>query len=273
MAKIVTPDDFLFDLANNASSGIYQSVCTLFSMKKGIFDVVGSGILFSFGDDLYIVSASHVFDQIGQLFLPIKGVIAPVNGELWSGDTAKVSPDHRDVLDVAVFKINQSHNEDMLDTYRAFSNKDILVNHIDSKKNFYLIVANTQSKTRYDRDNQVIKTESFSYVGTLVDDEQYLKNSIPKKYFMIINYNRKRVKRDDGYVKGPLPFGMSGSGLWYLDKIWENKPSFKLVGILVEYRESSRIIIAIRSFILTELLRNKLKIEFPESKEARFGYD
>ena len=272
MNAIISPDEFIFDIANRASSKIYNSVCTLFSYRNHKYFMEGSGILFDFNNGLFIVTATHVFERISNLFLPLNNKLTLTKGELWTGDSEKAHHTYQDIIDLALFRIDSSHRTDVLGTYKAMSKDFIVVHHIDKRDNFYLIVANTSSKTKYDPETKMIHTKSFSYVGTIVGDQKYLEFGFQKKFFILLNYSRNKIKRDDSTIKGPMPFGMSGSGLWFLDKIWDNEPSFRLVGILVQYLEKPGIIVALRSFILTELLRKMFNIDLPENKEVDFNF-
>lgn len=198
---MITPNDYIFEHANKASSEIYKSVCTLFSQSEGGFQMEGSGLLFLLNEELYVVSASHVFENLRTLYMPINNTIAVIEGGLWCGDPNKAMEEHRDVVDIAVFKIELSYKSDILNSYKVLTEKDIAVLHFENSKSFYLMVANTSSKTRFDRVNKTVKAESFSYVGTHADDKKYIENGFDKKYFLIVNYDRKRIERDNDYCE------------------------------------------------------------------------
>ena len=123
-------------------------------------------------------------------------------------------------------------------SYTPVTIKDIEVNDIPAAKKYYAFIGHPTNKTKPKYGTTTIKSETFSYFGTVASSNAYEQLSISQYSHIAVGFDPKKCFDEKGIrYNFPKAKGMSGGGVWLLEDL--NKHSSqshvnKLVGIGIE---------------------------------------
>lgn len=261
-------DQFVFvEIARS----IAKSTCQLYTYKEdslGIPQSHGCCILFEFNDKYYCFSNAHV---LGDEYVDNAFVLTNKNNVPGSGKTKTTTlggqhyctklPDsgkrEDDSFDMSLINLT-------LDTVHDLKQRGYLFVSIESIKTGYsseqddglLSVGYPSAKTKVNTLYKKVVAKPFYLLTTPFTKE--IKNSkFDKNFHTLAYYRRKKIfdPETQRTNSGPLPYGISGSGLWYLEKDGNDIYKPYLVGILSEYDKQNGILISTKIDLFIDLIK------------------
>lgn len=207
-----------------------------------------SGVLITIDDNYYLLTAGHVykdceFENIGFFS---DGFFFVIQGEI------KYTLDD---IDMAVCKLNQATVEELIQKYDFLPSEKIRVGHKLTKELKYYIYGFPTSKTKIIRRYSEIRLGNFQYLTVGVTDSTvYEAMKLDADYFYLLDYHRKKLIRAGTSLKqeSPVPNGLSGTGLWYLDG-----DEMYLIGIMTAWDDGLSVMQATIIDLLLDMIYNK----------------
>lgn len=259
---------------------ILKYVRPLYIMRPGeVYSPLGTGVLFHVGENYFLCSAAHVFDDFDLVQedcgegceLVTFGQGQTVILDDLGFRTPKGANDpkrEKDLIDLAVMKLG-STNVQQIGPDRFLSLSQLDFEDAGSYSSLYCALAYPASKNKLEwrKSSDVITPSPLVYSLQKSSPEHFKKHELNSEQNLLFKFQRKRSKSTKGLrVFAPDPHGMSGGGLWryrkydILNAVDSQPPDFKLVGILIEWR------IAPEGFLVTRVskLRSFLLDNFPE---------
>ena len=257
------------------------------NIEKG-FGSLGSGVLFSFENSYFIITASHNFIHQGEFVG--KGM---KDYYIQLGDRSLFSLRNEDVrgiveksyllnrIDLAVVKVDSKEIiEALLENKRFLRLEDInffpeqrVAYEANTEASDYYVLfgfPGTKTKKEIKTGNPLIKEKKFKVKAYC--QLEYLKNKVPPKLidigFTTHIFFSKIKKGSDLYLNKrlikPVQNGMSGCGLWeiYADFV-DGTPKLKLAGIFTEFQMGFGISVKLKlviTFIRQNFNLNRLPI-------------
>lgn len=234
----------------------------------------GSGTLFKFNDNYFIITASHVLidEDITQLRIQVGNTLYRIDKESILGVTEKSY--NRNNIDIAVVKLCSGALITELKAEKKFIElKDMNFDSkqkIHSKKredDYYFLFGFPASKTFLEtqKDNDGKAKKIFNITAYCQMECMYTnppRKLIEKKYdnHLFFNKNKKGSNANfEGRIIKPKLNGMSGGGLWELSLNHSTgEMDLKHVGIFTEVRMG--IGISVKSKFAIELIREGFKL-------------
>jgi hypothetical protein len=239
-----------------------QHVTPLFYKNRaGIPIQCGCGFFVADRDSQYLVSAAHVFDEIGrgnQLFYPIgnglnrelsgRALLTPLNGK----------PRASDRLDVGVLKLEGP----ALPPYPATGKRSLPVaalmrNALPRENKQYMLVGFPETKSRANPVARELKSQPYSYTNVSAPSSIYAACAVNERTHIAVLFRRGRsVAQDGSMLSFPSPRGMSGSPLWLLhDQVGDNDlKQTPVVGVFIEYAKPHNSMIATDAATVFEMI-------------------
>ena len=228
--KIEKPTDFeerIFDLVNN---DIKYFTVQLFKQVDGKYSPEGTGVLVSIGDHKTLLSAAHVIDAEGRaldLFVRVDVNKFEQIGGGWLHSYKEIKEDI-----IALFLPKQLVKI-LLDSGRRFlpSQKTGRIQKI--KANQYLIYGFPEKNQK--RENNKLRTGGSIFMGNPSTDKAFKHYNLSEDKHHCIDYNFQKDLFSGEKSKSFEPFGVSGSGLWFISVNEENGEliyDYSLIGIM-----------------------------------------
>jgi hypothetical protein len=225
---------------------------------NGRSDLEGSCVLLKIGEQPFLLSAGHLFlDRHAHLrVLPGSGPLVPLT-PIQIFNTSNPDQKNEDEFDVAVVplcpEIAQHFTQDEL-----LSVDDLDVHEIASEGKIYSAFGYPVAYVRKTDEGQI--NLNATTLRTMVKIETYKHLKLFQNTHFVVEFDRVNMARPTGdRATAPDPHGMSGGGLF---RIEGNKA--KLVGILIEWRNHKKVIVATHIGFCLELIRR----QFPEASAA-----
>jgi hypothetical protein len=266
---IVTPQQYARELLQKAPQALREkygeSLRQVFSVTE--YDTphpLGSGVLIRFGSYHFLVSAAHVLDHLRSSTLYIGGNVGLV--EVRGTASSTISPTGvraDDTIDIGYVKLDESA-VDELGSVSFLGPDDLDPNDAPGPTNLYIGLGFPAKSSKKDLNQKIVRSRMISVTGS-VNETMYAELGLQEESHILINYDRENMVRDGVKQAAPKPEGMSGGGLWRFDAT-NLRPSRigKLVGILTEYRDRKRYMLATRISVVIESIRN----EYPELRDV-----
>lgn len=283
--KIITLMDLWDEIVDEAAREILEFTPQIFRKEDYEVDNVkpkplATGILINVEQDYFLVTACHILTKAKpeDIGIMIDDTFCILNGEIVQAKDVKDCKN--DKIDIAITKLDKNVVETILKGYTFLTLNKIDYAHTVITEPRYLIVGFPGTRTRIKKHTQKIIPDPFIYLTKEADKKVYGKLGFEEHSNMIAVYRRRKTKTfGSPYVNfGPDPHGISGCGLWYLqipslgNLVKEHKNvSYKLVGMMTEYRQERNVVIATRIHIITEILRTHFKANIPGSNITRLA--
>ena len=263
---------------------LLKNTVQLFKNKseKGLGGL-GSGILFEFEDNYFIITASHNFvysdkfveQGIDDLKIQVGEYLYDLKQEIIFGidkPTYEITK-----IDIAIIKLRSTSLVEALKKCKSFLTlSDInlfpqqrIVNEKNNESSDYYILfgyPETKTKRIIKRFNPIIEDNKFKI--TAYCQMEYLKHKVPPKlidegFTNHIFFNKIKKGSDlnfENRLIKPIQNGMSGCGLWEInDDLIEGKPKLKLVGIFTEFQREFGVSVKLKFAIA--LIKQQFKLE------------
>ena len=256
-----------------AARNIYQSTCHFLKIDDRDHPMpYASGVFMKFENNYFLLTAGHVVDDCEEdIYIGIKqgDPLLKLGGE-WVKNVPETKRE-KDKIDAAILRLCDRTIEKVRENYRFIDLNNIEINHVDRKLPMYVSLGFPSSKSKYNAHKNELKSVPFEYITMCADDSIYKELGCAKYMNLIVHYDKKNViDYSSGEKKnGPDPFGISGSGLWYIPETEVLKThgiKMKLVAIMTEWPfNNKQYWIGTRIDIFTEIIRNKYNLNIPKS--------
>lgn len=264
-----------------AAKTIYQSTCHFLTIDNtGNPKPHASGVFAKIENNFFLLTAGHVIDNCeDDIYIGIKQgePLLKLGGE-WVKNVPE-SERENDKIDAAVLMLNDKTIEKVRENYHFIGLNNIEINHAERKLPMYVSLGFPSSKSKYNPYKNELKSVPFQYVTMCADDSIYKEQGCAKNENLIVHYDKNNVLNYSSGKKtiGPDPYGISGSGLWYIPETEVLKTSNidkKLVAIMTEWPTNNRKYwIGTRIDVFTEVIRNKYDLNIPKSKLVNVNLD
>ena len=250
------------------------------STSSGRPDHIGSAVLFKVDSHHFLITAAHVIDWKKEATLYVGGEkeFIELRGDCYS--TVHESGDReKDKYDFAILKLNFNIVSKFGDI-RFITPNQTNPNDFIKRGRVYLALGYPNTKNRK-FDNNLKKTTSnpLIYSSVITDNQNlYYELGVQQYTHALLKFDKKRVKDESGQIViSPNPTGASGGGLFYIgdfadpDTYAPGPVEGKLVGILIEWHSSKKVIMAVRVSTIIETIRLKypeLSYSLPRAKNV-----
>ena len=243
---------------NSPTGNIRETVCPIWVRdgRRPGYEVFGSSVLCGIGEDIFIVSAAHVLNvsATGDIFIGFP------SGFMEIVDTPFVTqnPSH-DHVDVGFIRLNAQAANVIRKHYGILPLGWMTVEDGSTAGLPYRVFGTPSTKVK-----RRAKTFSPNFTDLLLFShpaEKYEQLGLETDRHIALEFARDRMltpqKRQ---ITAPDPRGMSGSPVWKLIQTEQGgKPvsTFRLAGILTEYRRPKKSLVATRISAVLEGIRFK----------------
>lgn len=179
-------------------------------IKKTKLEQIASGVLLKVKNDFFILTADHVFKNIGDSAIAISGSnqekIQQFPGERFTSNNP--TSDRKDINDASVYHMQAELPDSLKKIAISLDQIDFSVD--DQDKPIFLISgfrardSNTEGNTVY--------TKRKSFPTMEVENNDYDKFQFPKESHLIVAYD-DQILIDGHWKVSPKPKGMSGGGI------------------------------------------------------------
>lgn len=264
-----------------AAEAVYQSTCHFLKIdERDNPKPYASGVFMKIDNDYFLLTAGHVVDDCEEnIYIGIKQEepLLRLGGE-WTKNIPETTRE-KDKIDAAVLKLDDETIKKIGGAYQFIDINSIEINHSAKELPMYISLGFPASMSKYNSYKKELKSTPFQYITMCAEDCVYEKLGCKSKENLITHYDKKNVvDYKSGEKKtGPDPYGISGSGLWYVPETEVLKTSGvnkKLVAIMTEWPSENRNYwIGTRIDVFTEIIRNKYNINIPKSSIVNVKFE
>lgn len=257
------------ELQFNGAKIVKNYTCLLvtdYSNYKGY----GTGIFIKIQNSFFLVTAAHVFDNFENLMIPInKGKILLKPG----GESIVNNPEtsrENDNIDIGILKLDEESVIELSSTYSFLDEENLLINHKFHNEPYYTFFGYPSSFAKFSQTKESFHVVPFFQFTTPAEKSIYDNIQINSSFNVVTSYDRKRSynMKIKSFSNGPDLYGISGCGLWFTDPmhIFGKIVKPQLVAIMTDWPVKNRkCIIGTRIDIVTESIRKRFNLNFPES--------
>ncbi|EGR1072220.1 hypothetical protein OEK23_001189 [Vibrio cholerae] len=206
-------------------------------------DLFASSVLIEFKSSIYLVTASHVIDELNKansaFHLGINGEFVPLESEFVR--SRPIEDGTKDNFDIAVYELSRDFvckyslnyiTEDKMLVNKAFQSVHLTCIH------GYPCSKNKQVKAL--KGGKSFNLFAFTYAGKNIEfDSTWAKYEKNPEFHACMSYGAIRAE-DGGTQNPPSPKGMSGGGVWIIPNSFEPRNAY-LKGIFIEYFSGEKI--------------------------------
>jgi hypothetical protein len=182
---------------------LHKSSIPIFCKVDKKFEIIGTGFLLKLKDNLFLITAKHIFEQFLEIYsfdgLSFFQIIGLVNfpiinqKEISSGESEP---------DIAVIKLNTETLDKILIKYKYF-NEDIISRIIDIEDSIFFIAGFLNSKSRF------LVSERRLYLELFSQEVKF------KEYNNEIIFSTQGLERNENSF--PALNGLSGSAIYQVN--------------------------------------------------------
>ncbi|MBM2814439.1 MAG: hypothetical protein HW421_1201 [Ignavibacteria bacterium] len=265
--------DYYNELSDEAAKKILKCTVQIFKritiIEPIALEPYASGVLVQLSDRFFMVTASHVIDteNLENLGILIDSSFTILNGKVVFSKSEKDK--ELDQVDIAVWELAKEVVVDLQSKFTFLDLKCIDINHAIVTDRPYLLVGYPISRTKIIYTLKKVKSEPFVFT-TKASNIEYTRLNCNKNINIVLDYEKEKIlgEKTKGVHTGPDPYGISGSGIWYLPKlIYKDIKNVEphLIGILHTWVEAENVIIGSKMNIINELIIEKFNIDIPHS--------
>lgn len=247
-------DDLRRDMPilNAVREQMRAAVKPLFTNWDGPPRIIGTGVLLSFNEMVFIVTAAHVLQDFDgyALYLPVGTEITGVKGYSYRSPKPASGSHREDPIDAAAFYVDEGPLRDVL-RKEALGIDDVFMTNELFENGVVLLGHPGRS---FERRGKSVDTE-LTWVHLFGEDQSaYSRLGYSPDDHLLMKYS-KRVMTPTGPGNVPSLKGMSGGGVWAVPSLmrrpWPRgtlhmRP--RLAGIFIETRTRDRVYVATKIF-------------------------
>lgn len=252
---------------------IKNDIPDLSSLKEVTNEGNATGILFTFKEEYFLITAGHVFENtnVKKMGFLIDSHIYFLDGILIYTRTEK--DEISNSIDISVLKLSEDLANSLKTKYKFLSFDKIDFDHVVGDKPNYLIVGYPLKQIKYEKVNRKVILDPLIFITGKANAEKYKRWKINSDINILLHYKQKKVRNFSNLLiqSNSSPIGISGCGVWYLSELKEINgvlPTYELIGFINEQTEDKHFLIATRIHIITEIFREKFGLNIPKSNIA-----
>jgi hypothetical protein len=261
-----------YEAASRAANKALRATCQLLQIKSSTKELpvaLGCGVLLHYNSSCYLLTNAHVSDVIvnGNTFvLSQSHEKMTLGGQYYYTSIPCGGKRSDDTFDISVAKLDVEVVVKLIDRGHEFIDiSDINTYQYSSVQDVFLLAGFPASKTSTDTMRKLVKSNPF-FCRTVPYKGDLRKVNLDPIFHIAVSYPIQKF-RDTITAKVqrvPNPHGMSGSGLWKLEKK-DSEYRVNLVGILSEYFENKAAIVSTRIDLFIDLIRQKFDNAIPNN--------
>ncbi len=146
---------------------IFDSICPIFlNRKENAVEQVGSGVLVTIADTIFLLTAAHVVDRSSQgaLCIPSNTDIVPIEGSVVSIETEKGVTRSKDKIDLAYYKLTKFLAANLHQSLRPIERNDLWLTDNTLDDDVYTFSGFPVNKSR--SKEETVSTELFLTLRT-----------------------------------------------------------------------------------------------------------
>lgn len=242
-------------------------ICGFADVTTARIEPFASGVLVTYNHNFYLFSAGHVFagvdvNELG--FLQSNYDLAQIDGRIIYIDPDKNSQINN-IGDIAVVRLTELAVKDILSAGHSFYplGKNNLSHNLRINQN-YAIMGYPVSRTKPVRKNpNTIKIKPLQLITSPeINQKTYAKNGFDIDRNLIFKFSRNKLLNNTGHkVSAPLPYGISGCGVWCFDQ----NTLITLIGIMFRWNQGDSILIGAKLDFPMEIIRQFIDSTIPQS--------
>lgn len=272
--------DYYREIQFEASQNAYTNTCHYLTIdERGNPRPYGSGVFIKIGELHFLFTAAHVVDdKMEEIYVGInKSTLLKLGGEYTINKAPGLRDD--DKLDIAILKLSEETVEKLGNQYQFLDGNELGINHEIKELPMYQSVGFPASKSKFNKFKNAIVSVPFIYTTMPASQNIYEELACPIFSNLIVHYDKEKVLdyKTGDYQTGPDPFGISGSGLWFIPSQLREKGEKiekKLVAIMTEWpKENRKFWIGTRIDIFTEIVRKKYNLDIEKSRVVKVDVD
>lgn len=222
---------------------------------KGPPEAIGTGFVVDYFGTCYFVSAAHVMDY-HETEEPLFYFVNKLDRQYIKGKSRTSSKDsagrNNDKIDVTVVKLPDGEGRPDETVNHSVISRDMITPDTTKIDDCRFIVAGYPvTRQKVDYKNKLLNMNCYFWIGKSIQNEIYLKLNIDKSQNLLIQFERKNIKRSDNIADSqfPEPQGISGSPVWHTvgyrneEKILVIE-NVLLAGLLIEHMPKSKALLA-----------------------------
>lgn len=205
-------------------------------------ELVGSGVLVSFGEIRFLFTAGHVLDlrHSGQLTVGVSPELVSLSGDvtrLWPIGTRRDAEDH---VDLGIVRVEGGPWSTLSATsFASWEELDIRP-PILARHTFGLAGFPHSKNRRPVRGDRMISV-AYRMAGLECSEDSYCETGRNPEINLMVGFNRKEMWGADGPRTSPDLYGASGSGLWRFGRrLGEATSTPRLSAIAIEWHKKGR---------------------------------
>lgn len=204
--------------------------------------LLASSVLIKFKSNIYLVTASHVIDELNKaksaFHLGINGKFLPLENEFVS---SMIVDGAKDNFDIAFYKLSSDfvsqHSLNYITESQMLVNKAFKSVHLTCIHG-YPCSKNKQVKAL--KGGKSFNLFAFTYAGKNIEfSSTWTKYEKNPEFHACMSYSAVRAE-DGGTQNPPAPKGISGGGVWIIPNSFEPTNVY-LKGIFIEYFSSEKV--------------------------------
>jgi hypothetical protein len=202
----------------------------------------GSGVVLAIGDELFVLSAAHVFDDAinGNLYIPAVENIEAMHGGISHGVMPTSGQRKDDRVDVAYFHLGKEWGDKLHPAFSPLTVDDLLLTDSVQTGNLHTFAGYPWRKTKHR--GIAFSGDTTSYTGHLMPPDVYAKYGYSRIAHILIRMRRKKTHSTRYGPNSPAahPEGISGGAVFAWPPTFKQRmfsPTLKLAGIAHTYHE------------------------------------
>lgn len=241
---------------------LHTRVCPLYRKERKRAFLVGTGIPLTSASGDYVITASHVLDELPDNIVITAGTKSLLHFQARSISYGYVDGETVDA-DVGVVRLPVEAARDLSSRYRFTTPEEFGVVAEYDKFTLYAFVGypHTRNKPKPVALPELRATPTFLILREFSDVAPFVSSGKrPEVHFALQAPLDKAKDFDSQAVALPKLQGMSGGGVWRvdIDRRDGTLASVALVGVGIEYRPTESTIVATRIQYVLGLLKNEL---------------
>lgn len=230
-------------------------------------------MLLAAGERRFLVSATHVLHPtyISEIMIPNGTDLIGIEGQAWGTDlNQKFSGDVEDPVDVTIVELTSEVVAQLTGKYQFLEIQHVMIDHRQAQGHQYMIMGYPGLWTTVERSGDELKAKPLILRTGVRAGANERHPDFPKNCKWIVEY--RETQNDvstDAVVRSVDPGGLSGGGLWFIDvkeaaRAGATRPL--LVGINTHHSGTDQELLATRTDLVTELLRQRFGLTLPASR-------
>lgn len=231
----------------NADRRIEEAVFPIYSLTKRRLEQTASSVALRIKSEYFLLSASHVFDSIGDYRVSVGSFngskIAQLGGDRFSSARGASGTHDDDPIDASVFHIQTEIPETIKKA--ALTLDDLWVHEKEERANsMFGSVGFRCNQTKVVGTSSTVKYELFPSLE--FDEKEYLALKLDRTYHLALAHD-DQVLVNDKWQTSPQPSGFSGGAIIYFEGVpiapaapTETNISPRLAAITIEQRRRTK---------------------------------